>query len=232
MPSSSILNLANQVIANVGELPRTTLQDVAVVNDQVRAAINAAMLSVSTDGQWSWLQSSLIGSSVGVTWSADTVGLPAFVHQVRTVLFKNTVMTTPVPVPFVNEEEYLVGQALTPFTSNNNYPQAYTLINTLGTFSIRLNPYPNDATYRSFVTILTSNLLTWSGTGDTAFIAEIPIEFEPLIVLKATAYMMQHYVDDTKGMQSYEAMYQQLASQCRSYVRRSPRRGNSFYRIS
>lgn len=233
MPSNTILTLANQVIANVGELPRTTLQDLAVVNDQVRAALNAAMLAVATDGQWSWLQTAYTGASAGITWANDLLQLPTNVHQVRTVLFKNTVMPTPQPVPFINEEEYLVSQTLTPFTNDAYYPLTYTIVSSLtGNLVVRLNPYPNNSTYRAFVTVLTTNLLTWTGTGDTAQIAEIPVEFEPLVVLKATAYMMQHYVDDTKGMQTYEAMYQQLAAQCRSYVRRSPRRGNSFLRVN
>lgn len=233
MPSNTILTIANQVISNVGELPRTTLQDVAVINDQVRAALNAAMLSVATDGQWSWLQTAYTGAPASVTWSNDLMQLPTNVHQIRSVLYKSTVMPTPYPIPFINEEEYLVGQKLTPFTSDAFLPQAYTIVSSLsGNLVARINPYPNNSTYKAFVTVLTTNLLTWTGTGDTAQIAEIPVEFEPLVVLKATAYMMQHYVDDTKGMQTYEAMYQQLASQCRSFVRRSPRRGNSFLRIS
>ncbi len=236
MPSPTLLTMANEVIANVGEKPRTTLSDVAVVNDQVRAAIGAALLSVSTDGQWSWLQQNLLGNAAGVSWSADVATLPNTCHQIRNVLYKNASMTTWKPVEFIGDDEYLVTQNLTAFTNtsnSSNIPLVHTLQGVLGDgLQVRVNPYPNDATTRAFVMFQCTSLMTLpTSPTDSTVIQELPMAYYPLVVLKATAYMMQHYVDDTKGSQMYEQMYQQLAAQARSYSRKVPSRGYTFYRV-
>lgn len=160
MPTSTrtLLEVLNSVLLSIGE--RTVTNSTATLGQMALDCIRESLIEVSTSYGWNELRDVINASS----WSGDSATLPTTVSRIQGVnwysspdgLPESTYDYARLAIEFTTLDTYL-RYPLTPYTNSaQNRPRWYTIVDVN---TVRVNPYPNDATEQGKITFDVYKLL-------------------------------------------------------------------------
>ena len=208
MPTSTKtrLELINSVLTSVGERPLTASS--GTLGTLATDSVKEALIDVCTGNGWNELRDSIVG-----TWSGDTATLDPLVYRVQGVTWYSSPTGSALAsydypryaLRFITLDEYL-RYPLIPYTNSEpNQPKFYTIE---GVNTIRVNPYPNDATERNKITFDVYKLVSYPVSDSSNF--SCSDQLLNLVQYKASALLALKFLGDAALAENFEGLYEKF----------------------
>jgi len=196
------LEVANTILLSVGERPISSSG--GVQGQLVSDCIKQALTDVCTSAAWGELRDSILG-----TWAGDTATLDTDVYKIGGVFYYSSPTGAPgitydynrYAVEFCTLDKYL-RFPLTPYTNTSqNRPRFYTLKDTR---TVRVNPYPNDATERDKIHFDVYKMVTYPSTDSNYF--SCSDQFLTVIEYKAASLFALKFLNDINTSREFAGL--------------------------
>jgi len=203
------LTCVNKLLTAISE-PEVSTTSETTSSKKAKEYLRQALLEVSTVLDWSWLTTTITGTSL--SWSSEK-GTLLGVRTLHWIKYKSTNGDF-VEIPSVKLEDFYV-QALTSYdTIDSTYPERYSWTDD----TVRFNPYPSTSDTRNQLHFCVTNNFT-QPILDSINIA-MPDRFVNAALQKALANLaLIHEHDQDKSQlheRNYQVVIQRLMSQERS----------------
>lgn len=217
--TSTLLDVGNSVLTNVGERPQVTLNN--TLGSIVKESISDALVELSVLNDWQFTRALVLAES----WSNDTANLTANVNRVRKVYWDK--QRGYYSLPFIPLEEYLT-YSLESFNTDTltNVPRCWTYGS--GFNEIRVNPYPTDSTQQARVLFEVQTFIALPSTETNTF--SLPEAFVNLVKLRASATFALRHLSDTALQSQFSRLYETALTQMRNRGMGLPSSGYNLYR--
>lgn len=200
------IQVVNNALNSIGERSISSIG--GILGNVVASSLQEAIYMVCTSVEWSELRSIVNAES----WAADSATMPSRTYRVREVYWYSSPTGSPEVaydynkeiIRFVSIQEYQT-HLLTPYTGFSNKPLSWSKLTDT---TIKVNPYPNDATERSKV-FFEIYRYPEVPTGDTDVFNVTDLLLN-LIQYKMSELLAIKHLNDTEQAAVYGSLYNKL----------------------
>jgi hypothetical protein len=214
----SKLDIANEMLINVNERPRTTLS--GAIGDRINSALRQAITDINTLNDWSWLRE----TNTANKWVNEEAQLPVF-QRILAVKWREQKNRRRHPLKFLSHDVF-DEQPKTAY--NSSQPQRPRFYTVLGDYKIAVTPYPTDTTEQARVEF---DFITFVDVPDKeSGKFSIPEEYLDLLLHRATAVFALTHLSDYQLAGTFNQGYESLAQRMRDKDRGIPAGGINLFR--
>ena len=214
----SKLDIANEMLINVNERPRTTLS--GAIGDRINSALRQAITDLYTLNDWSWLRQTGKASK----WVDEEAHFPVF-QRLLAVKWKEQKNKRRHTLKFLSHDVFDEQPKVGYDSSQPQRPRFYTI---LDNYKIGVTPYPTDTIEQSRIEFDFIGFIYVPTQEGGKF--SIPEEYLDLLLHRATAVFALTHLSDYQLAGTFNQSYESLAQRMRDKDRGIPAGGINLFR--